>query len=118
MKCKKCNSDLAEGAVFCGICGCKVEETKTEQEVVQTEQQKNVCPNCKRELAAGALFCAGCGKRVENEVQREEKTETMVQERVYQPPVIKPAGKAKTYQAAMVAVTAVASIIILLVNLL
>lgn len=54
--CTKCNEKLVAGAVFCSMCGTKVEEEKK-------------CKECGTKLAKGAMFCHVCGVKY-GEVQQ------------------------------------------------
>lgn len=53
MKCKNCNTELQEGAVYCPECGAKVNS-----DVPSTPLK---CRNCGADLTPGAKFCAQCG---------------------------------------------------------
>lgn len=51
--CKNCGSILADGTVFCGKCGTRVDQPLGLR-----------CPNCGTELEPGMLFCSKCGAKV------------------------------------------------------
>lgn len=53
MKCKNCNTELQEDAVYCPECGAKVNS-----DVPSTPLK---CRNCGADLTPGAKFCAQCG---------------------------------------------------------
>lgn len=53
MKCKNCNTELQEGAVYCPECGAKVNN-----DVPSTPLK---CRNCGADLTPGAKFCDQCG---------------------------------------------------------
>lgn len=53
MKCKNCNTELQEGAVYCPECGAKVNS-----DVPSTPLK---CRNCGADLTPGAKFCDQCG---------------------------------------------------------
>lgn len=72
MKCVQCGAELVDGALFCRVCGAKVEN----------EAQMKFCPNCGEELVSGASFCRKCGYDILNGeyndhpyVRREEVSE-------------------------------------------
>lgn len=72
MKCVQCGSELVDGALFCRVCGAKVEK----------EAPMKFCPNCGEELVSGASFCRKCGYDILNgeyndhhDVRREEVSE-------------------------------------------
>lgn len=97
MNCKKCGSQVNEGAKFCRECGSEIvfetealegntcpecgnllEENamfcnncghKLSEEYVQTDIG-NKCPHCNSPLKDGALFCGECGKSLEDEVEK------------------------------------------------
>ena len=56
MKCRKCGAELVAGAMFCRVCGEKVE----------TENRVKFCPNCGNEIVSGASFCRKCGYDILN----------------------------------------------------
>lgn len=72
MKCVQCGSELVDGALFCRVCGTKVEN----------KAPMKFCPNCGEELVSGASFCRKCGYDILNgeyndhvEERREEVSE-------------------------------------------
>ncbi|MCR4762837.1 MAG: zinc ribbon domain-containing protein [Lachnospiraceae bacterium] len=54
MFCKKCGSEIEEGAAFCSKCGTPVEPSKV------------FCPGCGQEINDAAQFCPKCGTRVKS----------------------------------------------------
>lgn len=52
MFCKKCGSEIEEGAAFCQKCGTPVEAPKV------------FCPGCGQEIKDSAQFCPKCGAKV------------------------------------------------------
>lgn len=53
MKCKHCNSEIADNIKFCSFCGKKVDK-------------KFECPYCHNELKNETKFCTFCGSPVDN----------------------------------------------------
>ncbi len=53
MNCKRCGAQIVDDAVFCSMCGARVDG-------------KKICENCGREIDACSLFCAYCGKRLDD----------------------------------------------------
>lgn len=51
--CGKCGTNLVEGALFCHMCGIKLQETI-------------ICKNCGQTLKTGSKFCGRCGTPVPN----------------------------------------------------
>lgn len=56
MKCVQCGAELVDGALFCRVCGAKVEN----------KAPMKFCPNCGEELVSGASFCRKCGYDILN----------------------------------------------------
>ncbi|MBN1315231.1 MAG: zinc ribbon domain-containing protein [Anaerolineales bacterium] len=57
IQCPRCNTAIAEDAVFCSKCGYKM-ETGVKEPPVKTA---NFCSHCGRELRPEAKFCPRCG---------------------------------------------------------
>ncbi len=62
MECKECNSDIKEGAAFCGVCGAKV------------EQSLDSCKNCGESINKDAKFCRKCGEPTQQLTQQSDET--------------------------------------------
>lgn len=77
MKCKNCNTELQEGAVYCPECGAKVNN-----DVPSTPLK---CRNCGADLTPGAKFCDQCGaataqpaeQPIEQQAETAQSTETV-----------------------------------------
>jgi len=68
IRCRECNSELADQARFCNVCGLPQNPQEPEQENSTHIGQKtldtsttNPCENCATELPKDARFCAVCG---------------------------------------------------------
>ncbi|MDE5771959.1 MAG: zinc-ribbon domain-containing protein [Ruminococcus sp.] len=67
MICKNCGNELNDGAMFCGKCGTRCEESENIT-VTDNTDELQFCRNCGAELREGAFFCNQCGSSVnENE---------------------------------------------------
>ena len=66
MKCKNCNTELQEGAVYCPECGAKVNS-----DVPSTPLK---CRNCGADLTPGAKFCAQCGAATAQPIEQQAET--------------------------------------------
>ncbi len=62
VKCGKCGADVPVDAMFCSVCGAKVETGTDSAEESGTGRR---CPNCNAVVADGDLFCNCCGTRME-----------------------------------------------------
>lgn len=58
-RCPSCGAQLAEGSLFCNICGTKLQEVSDSAE--QEEQNLNLCPQCQAVIRPGDVFCTVCG---------------------------------------------------------
>jgi outer membrane protein OmpA-like peptidoglycan-associated protein/predicted nucleic acid-binding Zn-ribbon protein len=56
--CVRCGAALAEGQIFCTLCGTR------RNELVAAESAQRYCVSCGGQLAPGATFCTKCGSRV------------------------------------------------------
>ena len=65
MICKKCNTELEQGAVFCHVCGTPV----------PGETSKTFCAKCGKELVDGAAFCVSCGTSVQEMMHKDVATQ-------------------------------------------
>ena len=52
MDCRKCGSQIIDGALFCSKCGAR-------------QDGKVACKNCGKEIPEDSVFCAFCGKRLD-----------------------------------------------------
>ncbi len=61
--CPKCGAELKGDAVFCSMCGEKV---NVDPEVVVEEEEEEIgyCSNCGNKLEKEAVFCTKCGTKV------------------------------------------------------
>jgi hypothetical protein len=76
MKCQHCNSENANDAKFCVVCG---EELKR-----STEPLKRFCTECGQPLGADAVFCGNCG----NSVEKKENVNRINSSSVHEKPII------------------------------
>lgn len=60
MKCPNCNTELVDGALFCGSCGTKI-KYRDDRNNENEQGKKTVCPKCGKPVNTGDLFCDGCG---------------------------------------------------------
>ena len=71
-ECPKCKAQLEDDAIFCGVCGTRLEMDETEahvEEVVVSE--KKYCIHCGGVLDENGSFCPYCGKT--QDVEEEQK---------------------------------------------
>ena len=52
MECTKCGASVKDGAVFCSMCGNRLDGKKK-------------CPNCNNDIEENSVFCSFCGERVD-----------------------------------------------------
>lgn len=64
MNCKRCGAQIVDDAIFCSMCGARVDG-------------KKICRNCGREIASESLFCAYCGKRLDDRYAYNDSTATV-----------------------------------------
>ena len=55
MICPQCKREEADGALFCSVCGCRMDG-------------KRRCPSCKAWIDGNSLYCPQCGKRTDGKV--------------------------------------------------
>ena len=60
MICPKCGATLPEGALFCTVCGAKIESAPA-QAPEPVKASPAVCPQCGTQPKGGELFCTNCG---------------------------------------------------------
>lgn len=93
MICKQCNSELREGAKFCGVCGCKVEEEQavlenaTEElqmpeEVLTEEAPAEVVEEAVEPVQETAEFSSEQAEVIQEPVELEEPMQ--IEEQAYQ----------------------------------
>lgn len=58
MKCTTCNSELADGAYYCPVCGA----------LVSDRPEYVLCPHCACKVEKGAAFCPFCGGDMNGEL--------------------------------------------------
>ena len=66
LKCRNCGNSLEEDALFCGVCGEKVENTDVNNE----DNKKTFCYNCGERLEEGSVFCPNCGTNLKEDIQK------------------------------------------------
>lgn len=59
--CEKCGKSLNDNTVFCGYCGVKLQEQKSQTPYENTA----VCPRCGSKAASDDVFCPFCGERMQ-----------------------------------------------------
>lgn len=57
--CENCDSELAENAIFCGVCGYKVSEP-----VIKISEGHARCTNCGYIYQKGIRYCINCGNEL------------------------------------------------------
>lgn len=62
-KCPRCGADVTSDAVFCSICGLKIERAP------QPQVRQMFCSGCGAKLVDGARFCIICGAPLETDGQ-------------------------------------------------
>ena len=58
--CSKCKKEFSDDAIFCDVCGEKLECLKTEEK--KDDVQFVFCPHCGAKVGAEYEFCSECGK--------------------------------------------------------
>ncbi len=66
LKCKNCGSEVNQNALFCQVCGAKVEKI--------VKPLKRTCPNCGEEIDDSTTFCPECGANVFTGVKSQHKS--------------------------------------------
>lgn len=61
--CVFCNSEISEDAVFCSVCGKKVENTLEKQSIAD----EKLCKQCGEKIEDWQKFCINCGARLETD---------------------------------------------------
>lgn len=56
-RCPSCGAQLAEGSLFCNICGMKLQDFSGGAE----SADQNLCPRCHTAISPGDIFCTSCG---------------------------------------------------------
>ena len=69
-RCPSCGAQLAEGSLFCNICGTKLQDVSDGAE--QEEQNSNLCPQCHAAIHPGDVFCTVCGADLRNDASKPE----------------------------------------------
>lgn len=74
-ECPNCKAQLEDDAIFCGVCGTKLEADDVQVEET-TESEEKFCIHCGKAIEIGSVFCPFCGEPqdVEN-VEEEQKEE-------------------------------------------
>lgn len=62
--CPNCGAELKDGALFCTVCGTKLEAPPVEEKAAPQPTVK-VCANCGATVPDGSLFCSNCGTKTE-----------------------------------------------------
>ena len=65
-KCSNCNSQNADTAKFCNICGYKLDDVK------------NLCPRCKKEIEPNKQFCRHCGANLSKKTSTNKKLKVLL----------------------------------------
>ncbi|MBD5099569.1 MAG: zinc ribbon domain-containing protein [Clostridiales bacterium] len=68
-RCPSCGAQLAEGSLFCNICGTKLPEVS---DGAEQEEQQNLCPRCQAEIQPGDVFCTACGANLRDDISKQE----------------------------------------------
>lgn len=73
-ECPKCKAQLEDDAIFCGVCGTRLEMDETEAHVEEAVvSEKKYCIHCGGVLDENGSFCPYCGKT--QDVEEEQKEE-------------------------------------------
>lgn len=56
-RCPSCGAQLAEGSLFCNICGTKLQDFSDGEK----KEEQNLCPRCHAAISPGDIFCTSCG---------------------------------------------------------
>ena len=87
-ECPKCKAQLEDDAIFCGVCGTRLEMDETEAHVEEAVvSEKKYCIHCGGVLDENGSFCPYCGKTqdVKNEHKEEPQPESVEPPRPEQP---------------------------------
>lgn len=68
-RCPSCGAQLAEGSLFCNICGTRLQGVSDSAE--QEGQNINVCPQCHATIRPGDVFCTVCGADLRDGISKE-----------------------------------------------
>jgi len=69
LTCPGCNSPIAEGQQFCGVCGAKLDNLMSSQ-IAETQQQLTVCLGCGTPITGEQQFCGICGAKLSDVSQQ------------------------------------------------
>lgn len=64
MFCNKCGSQLPDDALFCDVCGARVNSVKAPKEKTSNDGVAFKCPYCGEYLSSTDLKCPTCGKEI------------------------------------------------------
>lgn len=88
-ECPNCKAQLEDDAIFCGVCGTKLEADDVQVEET-TESEEKFCIHCGKAIEIGSVFCPFCGgpqdvENVEEEHKEEPQPESVEPPRPEQP---------------------------------
>ncbi len=66
MKCSNCGAEVAEGSIYCGMCGSRVRPQIIweAQAVWSPASAETACPECGCRVEKDDVFCGNCGARI------------------------------------------------------
>ncbi len=66
VKCKNCGGDVPLNAVFCNVCGTKVNRSEDNKENIENNECKRTCQACQSLIGMDNVFCNFCGAKIED----------------------------------------------------
>ena len=83
-ECPNCKAQLEDDAIFCGVCGTKLEADDVQVEET-TESEEKFCIHCGKAIEIGSVFCPFCGEPQDVENVEEDHREEPQQATSEQP---------------------------------
>ena len=71
-ECPKCKAQLEDDAIFCGVCGTRLEADDVQVEETTAPQEKK-CIHCGETIEEDSAFCPYCGKSQDENVTKRER---------------------------------------------